>query len=171
MTEDRDAEFAEFVAARLPALTRLAYLLTAHPADAEDLVQSALAKTYTGWSRVRHVDDPDGYVRAIVVNTNRSRVRRRRVREALMPFVPDRAGASVGHLAVEDRAGLAEALATLPPRQRAAVVLRYCEDLSETTVAQVLGCSVGTVKSQAARGLAKLRSHPALAEAEPCATP
>ena len=162
MSSEEGAEFRDYVARRLPAVTRLAYLLTAQPADADDLVQAALTKVYVAWPRVRRSDDVDAYVRAVVVNTHRSAVRRRRLRETLVPFVPERGHAPSALSSVEDRGGLAAALATLPPRQRAVVVLRYCEDLSEAQVATTLGCSVGTVKSQAAKGLAKLRDCPAL---------
>lgn len=165
MTSEEAAEFRDYVARRLPALARLAYLLTTQPADADDLVQAALTKVYVAWSRVRRSDDVDAYVRAVVVNTHRSLVRRRRVRETLVPFVPERANPSTALSSVDDRGGLAAALATLPPRQRAVVVLRYCEDLSEAQVAAALGCSVGTVKSQAAKGLAKLRDCAAVAGA------
>ncbi|WP_374628914.1 sigma-70 family RNA polymerase sigma factor [Frankia sp. AgPm24] len=119
------------------------------------------------WRRVQSSDHPDAYVRRILVNANRRRFGRRRVPEDLVATVPDVGGHGGGFTAVEDRAGLAAALAMLPAGQRTVVVLRYCEDLSEEQVAKVLGRSVGTVKSQASRGLAKLRTHPSLREEQP----
>jgi RNA polymerase sigma factor (sigma-70 family) len=101
-----------------------------------------------------------------MVNANARRFRRRRVHHVLLDTLPDRGEPSEQLAAVEDRTGLAQALGALPARQRAVVVLRYCEDLSEQEVATLLRCPVGTVKSQAARGLARLRAHPALAPAE-----
>ncbi|KJE23048.1 RNA polymerase sigma-70 factor, sigma-E family [Frankia torreyi] len=162
MDEDRHREFREFFAPRLPRLLGLAYLLCGDATEAEDLTQIALARAFVAWRRVRDSDHPDAYVRRILVNANRRRFSRRRVAEDLVATVPEAAGHGGGFTAVEDRAGLAAALATLPPGQRAVVVLRYCDDLSEDQVATVLGRSVGTVKSQASRGLAKLRLHPAL---------
>jgi RNA polymerase sigma-70 factor (sigma-E family) len=159
MDEYRHREFREFFA---PRLLGLAYLLRGDATEAEDLTQIALARAFVAWRRVRDSDHPDAYVRRILVNANRRRFGRRRVTEDLVATVPETAGPAGGFTAVEDRAGLAAALATLPPGQRAVVVLRYCDDLSEDQVAKVLGRSVGTVKSQASRGLAKLRLHPAL---------
>jgi RNA polymerase sigma factor (sigma-70 family) len=112
---------------------------------------------------LRTYDRPDAYARRVMVNANASRFRRR-VQFELVDTPPDRAELSPQLAAVDDRAGLAQALATLPPKQRAVVILRYCEDRTEADVAALLGCSPGTVKSQAASGLAKLRAHPALAE-------
>jgi RNA polymerase sigma-70 factor (sigma-E family) len=161
--DDADWDFDTFAAARWPHLVRTAYLLTGDHHEAEDLVQSTLAKVYLGWSRIRCLDVPDAYVHRALVNNNISRFRKRRVAHLLTPLLPERARADP-HLDIEDRALLMAALATLPPRQRAAVVLRYWEDLSEQQVADILGCSPGNVKSQASRGLRKLRDHPALAE-------
>lgn len=120
-------------------------------------MQTALARLCQHWDRVRRSDDVDAYVRRSVVNASHSRFRRRRV-----PTVPLAAAASVGVTApgltaVEDRAGLAAALASLPRRQRQVLVLRFVEDLSEQATSDALGCSVGTVKSTASRGLARLR--------------
>ncbi|MEU6850400.1 SigE family RNA polymerase sigma factor [Actinacidiphila alni] len=156
-------DFETFAAARWPQLVRTAYLLTGDHHEAEDLVQSTLAKVYLGWSRIRRLDVPDAYVHRALVNNNLSRFRKRRVVHLLTPLLPERARPDP-HSPVEDRALLVAALAALPPRQRAAVVLRYWEDLSEQQVAEILGCSPGNVKSQASRGLRKLREHPALAE-------
>lgn len=160
-----DAEFTRFVAARWRALTRTAYLLTGDFHEAEDLVQTTLARVYPAWRRVRP-ETAEHYVRRALVNTNRSRHRRRRVIHLLLPSLPDtpavdRGGGAGG---LGDRDVLVQALADLPERQRAVVVLRYWEDLPAEEVAATLGCSVGTVKSQASRALAKLREHPALAD-------
>jgi RNA polymerase sigma-70 factor (sigma-E family) len=165
MRDEGDVEFRAYFASRLPSLLRLAYLLTGDAGETEDLAQTALARTFVAWRRVRTSDAPDAYVRRILVNTYKGRFRSRRIVETLMPAVPDRM-VDAGELsAVDDRAGLAAALAALPPRQRAVVVLRYCEDLPEAQVAAMLGCSVGTVKTHASRGLARLRADPALREA------
>lgn len=164
MDEERDVEFRAYFASRLPALLRLAYLLTGNAADAEDLAQTALARAFVAWDRVRTSDAPDAYVRRILINAHSRRFRRRRVGETLMSDVPDGVPHPGGLAGVEDRVGLAAALAVLPTRQRAVVVLRYCEDLPEAQVAEILGCSVGTVKTHASRGLARLRADPALQE-------
>ncbi|MET7286210.1 SigE family RNA polymerase sigma factor [Streptomyces sp. NPDC005573] len=160
-----DAEFTRFVAARWRALTHTAYLLTGDFHEAEDLVQTTLVKVYPHWRRL----DPERaehYVRRALVNTNRSRHRRRRITHLLLPSLPDTGPVRDDGAGVEDVDAfdaLARELADLPERQRAVVVLRYCEDLSVEEVADILGCSAGTVKSQASRALAKLRSRSALA--------
>ncbi|MBM9510381.1 SigE family RNA polymerase sigma factor [Actinacidiphila acididurans] len=159
---DQDAEFSLFVAARWRALTHTAYLLTGDFHEAEDLVQSTLVKVFPHWRRVRP-ETAEQYVRRALVNTNRSRYRRRRVVHLLLPSLPD-TPATRGPAAGDDRDALLRALADLPERQRAVVVLRYWDDLAAEEVAATLGCSVGTVKSQASRALAKLRAHPALAD-------
>ncbi|KPM53648.1 RNA polymerase subunit sigma-24 [Frankia sp. R43] len=167
MDDELHREFREYFAARLPGLLRLAYLMTGDVVEAEDLTQTALAGTFVAWRRVRASDSPDAYVRRVLVNAQRRRFRRRRVPETLVSAVPDQAaGVAGGEMsAVEDRADLARALSALPARQRAVVVLRYCEDLPEARVAQILGCSVGSVKTHASRGLARLRADPSLVTA------
>ncbi|MEX5636202.1 SigE family RNA polymerase sigma factor [Parafrankia sp. FMc2] len=163
MDDEEHDDFQTYFTERLPGLLRLAYLLTADAAAAEDLAQTALARTFVAWRRVRASDSPDAYVRRILINAHRRQFRTRRIAETLVPVVPDQAPGGGGELAaVEDRAGLAAALAVLPRRQRAVVVLRYCEDLPEARVAEILGCSVGTVKTHASRGLARLRADPSL---------
>ncbi|WP_018639955.1 SigE family RNA polymerase sigma factor [Parafrankia elaeagni] len=163
MDDEEHDDFQTYFAERLPGLLRLAYLLTADAAAAEDLAQTALARTFVAWRRVRASDSPDAYVRRILINAHRRQFRTRRIAETLVSVVPDQAPGGGGELAaVEDRAGLAAALAVLPRRQRAVVVLRYCEDLPEARVAEILGCSVGTVKTHASRGLARLRADPSL---------
>ncbi|GAB2746487.1 SigE family RNA polymerase sigma factor [Kitasatospora kifunensis] len=169
---DEEAEFSGFVQGRWNGLVRTAYLLTGNQHDAEDLAQTALAKVYASWRRVRGSDSPDAYVRRILVNSNFDRFRKRRLAEhptdePLEPGGPHPTDASAQ---VDQRQVLFAALAALPARQRAVVVLRYWEDLSEAQVAAALGCSVGTVKSQAAKGLAKLRADSGLTDLSTPAT-
>lgn len=164
MTSDwGELDFESFAAVRWQRLVRTAYLLTGDHHEAEDLVQATLAKVYPSWARIRRLDSPDAYLHRALVNNNISRHRRRRVGQLLTARLPERPQ-QPAVLEVEQRSLLMQALATLPPRMRAAVVLRYWEDMSERQAAEVLGCSVGNVKSQAGRGLQKLRVHPALAD-------
>jgi RNA polymerase sigma-70 factor (sigma-E family) len=158
-----EAEFTEFMHGRWPALVRLGYGLTGDQGLAEDLAQTALAKAYASWPRVRRAGDPDAYVRRIMLNANRSRFRKRRVPEQLTdaPPEPGTAPEAPGH---DDRPALMTALMRLPAGPRSVVVLRYWMDMTETEVAAALGCSVGNVKSQASRALAKLRISEDLAE-------
>jgi RNA polymerase sigma-70 factor (sigma-E family) len=156
----RDEEsFAEFVATRGTALLRTATLLCGARQDAEDLLQTALEKAYRHWGRLDADTDPEPYVRRILVNLVISRARRWKVlKEIATARLPERSTASPTH-AVELRGALIDELRRLGPRQRAVLVLRFWEDLSEAETARVLGCSVGTVKSQASRALAKLRER------------
>jgi RNA polymerase sigma-70 factor (sigma-E family) len=158
------ADFAAFVTGRGPALQRTAYLLTGDWALAEDLLQTALAKSHLAWGRIRH-HDPEGYVRKVLANTASSWWRRKWHGEAPTPALPDTAGYD-GLAGADDRLALAVALRALPPRQRAVIVLRFHEDLTEAAVAAALGCSVGTVKSQTSKALAKLRLDPALQQGD-----
>jgi len=151
--------FAEFVGARSARLLRTAYLLTQDWARAEDLLQTSLAKAWFAWSRIE--TNPEPYVRKIIVNTYASWWRRRWNAERPTGELPERAGHDA-HAAVDERDALWGALRRLPKRQRAVIVLRYFEDLTEAEVAEALGTAVGTVKSQAAKALAKLRIDPAL---------
>jgi RNA polymerase sigma-70 factor (sigma-E family) len=155
---DRYSGFHEFVTARGRALSRTAYLLTGDHGRAEDLVQTALARTARHWPRVRDGGNPEGYVRKVLTNEYISQWRRRRVAELPADQLPDRAvtGDDANRVAV--RLALSAALRQLPPRQRAVVVLRYYEDLSEAETAELLGVTIGTVKSQAHTGLARMRS-------------
>jgi RNA polymerase sigma-70 factor (sigma-E family) len=157
-----EAEFAEFMQGRWSALVRMGYGLTGDQGLAEDLAQTALAKAYASWRRVRRAGDPDAYVRRIMLNANHSRFRKRRVREQLTDRPPETRAEETGR--PDDRSALMAALMRLPPGQRAVVVLRYWMDMTETEAAAALGCSVGNVKSQAARALAKLRVSEDLAE-------
>jgi RNA polymerase sigma-70 factor (sigma-E family) len=158
-----DDDFTRFVVSRWRSLAHTAFLLTGDFHEAEDLVQTTLARVYPRWRRIRH-ETAEHYIRRALVNNNRTRFRRRRVVHLLLPHLPDTslvAGEAAGR-PDEERDALLRALADLPQRQRAVVVLRYWDDLSAEEVAATLGCSVGTVKSQASRALAKLRHHPAL---------
>jgi RNA polymerase sigma-70 factor (sigma-E family) len=153
--------FEDFVAGRGQALHRFGYALTGDWALAEDLLQTALAKAYPRWSRVRR-DNPEAYVRKIMVNTWSSWWRRKWRGELPAAQLPEEA-APDSFAGVDSRQALRDALAKLPPGQRAVVVLRYHQDLSEAQVADLLGVSVGTVKSQAAKALAALRAQAVLA--------
>jgi RNA polymerase sigma-70 factor (sigma-E family) len=163
---DRE-EFGQFMAGRWPGLVRLAYGLTGDRWLAEDIAQSTLASAYAAWWRVSRADDPDAYVRRILINTSNRRFRRRWGNEnpQQLTELPD-AGTADQSDRVGERSALLDALRELPPRQRAIVVLRYWEDLSDSQVAAVLGCSAGTVRSQASRALAKLRISPALLDGD-----
>lgn len=165
---DAHQQFDEFVRGRGPALHRTAYLLTGDWALAEDLVQTALARSWPAWRRIRH-EDPEGYVRRVLVNTQISWWRRKWRGEVPTEVLPDRAGNSEPG-GLHERPALRAALLRLPPRQRAVVVLRFHEDLSEAATAELLGISTGTVKSTASKALAALRADGALAELAP-ATP
>ncbi|GAA3787632.1 SigE family RNA polymerase sigma factor [Sphaerisporangium flaviroseum] len=152
----KDEEFREYVVARGPALLRVAYQLTGQPADAEDLLQAALAKTYLAWDRINDRASLDGYVRRAMVNINISWWRRRKLEEypsEELPESPIRDGPSPGEI----HELLEEAINRLPVRQRTAIVLRYYEDMSEPEIAKALGISIGTVKSTVSRAMAKLR--------------
>jgi RNA polymerase sigma-70 factor (sigma-E family) len=157
-----DAEFSDFMHGRWAQLVRLGYGLTGDVQIAEDLAQTAFARAYASWPRVRRAADPDAYVRKIVVNANLNRYRKRRVTEDLTAAVPEVAQSGDPAGRHEDRAALVAALLQLPHGQRAAVVLRYWLDMTEAEVAAVMGCSTGNVKSQASRALAKLRDSAAL---------
>jgi RNA polymerase sigma-70 factor (sigma-E family) len=137
---------------------RTAYLLTGDRGRAEDLVQQTLVKVHRRWSHIASVESPYAYTRAALVNESTSWWRRRRVAETLgeIPAHADR-DPSDGFGAVDTRDELARAVLQLPPRMRAVVVLRYFDDLSEAETAAALGMSAGSVKSQASRGLARLR--------------
>ena len=152
--------FEEFVGARSNSLQRFGYLLTGDWALAEDLLQTALARAYLRWSRI-HSNNPETYVRKIMVNTWSSWWRRRWRSEVPTDTLPE-APARDQYSDVEQREVVRSALAALPARQRAVLVLRYHEDLTEHQVASLLGITAGTVKSQAAKALAKLRSNGAL---------
>ncbi|NUR06158.1 MAG: SigE family RNA polymerase sigma factor [Nocardioidaceae bacterium] len=155
---ERDEEFAAYMAARQPSLLRTAYLLAGDRHTAEDLVQTTFAKLYLSWDKVQRREVVDGYVRRILVNEHTSMWRRPwKRREVSTEALPEQQR--------HDRTDEGEASAvwefvqTLPRKQRAVIVLRYYEDLSEAEIADVLGVSVGTVKSQASRALAAMRAR------------
>jgi RNA polymerase sigma-70 factor (sigma-E family) len=158
MGEDRDAAFHAYVSARSPALLRTAYLLTGDHHLGEDLLQTVLAKTYVAWPRIRDKGALDAYVRQGLVTTYTSWWRRRWRGERPTGELPEQP-----HRPTEpdpgDRADMWALLAELPPRQRAVMVLRYYEDLSEAEIARVMGCSAGTVKSQASKAMGSLRTR------------
>jgi RNA polymerase sigma-70 factor (sigma-E family) len=147
--------FEDFVAGRLPALLRYATLVAGNRHDASDLVQSALEKTGVRWRTVTTNGSPEAYVRRAILNAHISRWRRRR-REVLVQDTPEVAWAPPA--AAWEHGELWAALQQLPPRQRAVVVLRYYEDLSEREIALALGIAPGTVKSQASKALDALRA-------------
>jgi RNA polymerase sigma-70 factor (sigma-E family) len=152
------AEFDQFVAAHVDDLLRTAYLIAWDEGEAEDLVQECLFKVARRWPRVRRMEQPRAYARKILVNLAldgaRGRTQRRR---ELEPEVPASLIAVDPLPTLEARAELIQALGQLQERQRAVLVLRYFNDLTEAQVAELLGCSPGTVKSSASRGLARLR--------------
>jgi RNA polymerase sigma-70 factor (sigma-E family) len=165
---DRDQDFTAFVLARSARLLHIAQMLCGDRGLAEDLVQTALEKAYLRWDRIE-LGDPFGYVRQAVVNQHLSWRRRKPWRErsiggpgeieaGVTVYVADHAPG------VQHQAAMAAALRTLTRRERAMVVLRYVEDLTEAQTAQVLGVAVGTVKSTTARALGKLRRSPELAD-------
>jgi RNA polymerase sigma-70 factor (sigma-E family) len=150
-----DEDFEGFVAARLPVLTRFAYLVCGDVTAAQDLVQTALTKTYVRW-RLIDRSKAEAYVRTAIVNEQRQAWRRRWRGERPTAELPDVPGPD-DLSRVDDLDLLRRALMVLPLRQRATVVLRYFDDMSEAATAEILGCSVGTVKSQTARALQALR--------------
>lgn len=156
--------FSAYVKARQPVLLRTARSLTANPCDAEDLLQTALAKTYVAWERIEDHRALDGYVRRALLNTRTSQWRKRKVDEFACDELPEPDGVQAADPAEQQvlHDAMWRAIMKLPARQRAMVVLRYYEDLSEVQTAEVLGVSVGTVKSAVSRALGKLREDPEL---------
>jgi RNA polymerase sigma-70 factor (sigma-E family) len=152
-------DFNQFVAGNLEQLLRTAYLITWDAGDAEDLVQECLFKVARRWPRVRGMEQPRAYARRMLVNLalddSRGRARRRTELDGAAAVIDGPARDLL--VGLETRAELLEALALLTQRQRAVLVLRYFNDLTEAQTAEVLGCSPGTVKSSASRGLARLR--------------
>lgn len=159
--EGRDAPptFDDFVRHRSLALLRLAYLLTGDQSSAEDLLQTALEKAYRRWRHIGGLENPEAYLRQMLVYgaTDRWRRLRRSTQEILSRPIASDVGRDFAQ--VDDRDQLMRALRGLPKRQRAVIVLRYWEGLSESETADSLGCSVGTVKSHASRGMARLREE------------
>jgi len=147
------------MAARGTALVRFAMLLTGDDHRAEDLVQDALTKAYLRWPRIRRTDNPDVYLRQLVINGSRSWWRRRANRET--PGITPLETAALGDLGDEAAARdeLWRLISELPQQQRAVIVLRYYEDLDDTTIAQILECTPATVRTHSMRALHKLRGH------------
>ncbi len=168
--QTRDAEFAAYMQARQASLLRTAYLLTGDRHSAEDLVQTSLAKLYLAWDKVHDRGSIDGYVRRIMVNENNSLWRRGwKKREFASETMPERQVVDQNDEGAHG--ALWDLVQTLPKKARAVVVLHYYEELSEAETAEILGISVGTVKSQASRALATLRErapqlHPRTSEEE-----
>jgi len=156
-----EQEYCDFVTARRGGLLREAYLLVGDVHLAEDLVQTVLAKVYVAWHRVRASEAPEAYVRRVLINTNISRHRRRRVAEVLTDALPDAADVAAGRSEAPSST-VVEALMSLSRRQRTAIVLRFWDDLPESAVAELMGCSVGSVRTHTARAMARLRAYPEL---------
>jgi RNA polymerase sigma-70 factor (sigma-E family) len=152
-----DDDLRAFVTARSTSLLWFAHLLTGDRQLAEDVVQTALARTALAWPRIRHKDRPESYVRRAIVNTHLNAQRRRPWLERPHDVLPEGIDQRRPETEFDERDVMWQALSELPPRQRAVLVLRYYEDLSEADMADVLGCSKGTVKSQAAKALTNLR--------------
>jgi RNA polymerase sigma-70 factor (sigma-E family) len=155
MRDGSEAEYVDYVTARIPALRRLAYLLAGDEHRADDLVQQTITTLYVKWNRARHADHLDGYVRTMLVRKflderRLAWARVRLFREAPEPSPAEESG-------VEDRQVIRAALSRVPRRQQAVLVLRFFYDLPVDEVAGMLGCSPGTVKSQTSRGLSALR--------------
>ncbi len=167
---ERDREFVEFVEGMNVSLRRTAFLVCGDRHKADDVVQDALYKLYLAWPKVRRVGNPHAYARRMVVNAAQDGRRRPWRREVAIAELPERIQPddfTAGHA---DRDEVLDALRALGPRQRACVVLRYYEDLSVEQTAEILGCSQGTVKSQAARGLDTLRQSIDRARRTSCAS-
>ena len=151
-------DFDQFVATHVDDLLRTAYLIVGDEVEAEDLVQECLMKVAHRWPRIRRMEQPRAYARRILVNLTFDGARGRARRRSELESGPAPIAIAVDPLsALDTRAELLQALGQLPARQRAVLVLRYFNDLTEVQVAEVLGCSPGTVKSSASRGLARLR--------------
>jgi RNA polymerase sigma-70 factor (sigma-E family) len=159
MAQRDKAEFAEFVTARSAALHRAAYLMVGDVALAQDLVQEALTKTYVAWPRLRDKGNAEAYTRKAITTTAISWFRRKRWSHERSTGTLPELGAPGHDDSVTQSTWLWEALLELPVRQRAAVVLRYYEDLTEAQTADAMGCAIGTVKSQVSAALAKLRER------------
>jgi len=165
-----DDGFDRFMAERWPRVLRSAYMLTGDRHDAEDLAQAAFERVCVAWGRVRRAENPDAYVQRVLLNCHRGRFRKRRVPEYPVAAVPEGLRLVRDHAEVHgERDVLMAALNDLAPRQRAVIVLRYYEDLTEAQAADVLRCSVGTIKSQTAKALERLRRHGQILEFAPTA--
>lgn len=154
-----EVEFTTFVRAHTPALLRSAYLLTRDAASAEDLVQDTLVRLHPNWSRVSGAAVPIAYVRRSMMNNFLNSTRSRSRNEPALAEIPDRADGSDLAGLVTDRVMVAALLDSLPPRQRAVLVLRFLHDLDDAQIAAEVGCRRATVRSIARRGLAGLRTE------------
>ena len=150
--------FTDFMSVRSASLFRTAYLIVGDHQLAQDLLQESLIKTYVAWPRLRDVSKAEAYTRKAIVTTAISWRRRRSFHERPTDPLPDTSVPDPGE-AVTTHASMVAQLRTLPPRQRAAIVLRYYEDLSLAQTAEVMGCSVGAVKSHVSTGIGRLRDH------------
>jgi RNA polymerase sigma-70 factor (sigma-E family) len=159
LVSDSADSFDDFVVARGAALLRFAYVLTQDSGRAEDLVQVALMKAHRRWQNAARADQPEAYVRRIIANEFLSWRRRRSSRELPSRHMPEQTRPDSANAHAE-RDQMWRTLAGLPPRQRAVLVLRYYEDLTDAQIADLLGCALGTVRSSATRALATLRSLP-----------
>lgn len=155
MRDGSEQEYVEYVTARIPALRRLAYLLTGDGHRADDLVQQTITTLFVKWRRATKAEHLDGYVRTMLVRTHLNERRLGWARVRLFRDTPE--SPPVEHGGIEERQVLRGALAQVPDRQQAVLVLRFLYDLPVDEVARTLGCSPGTVKSQTSRGLATLR--------------
>lgn len=158
---ETERAYTEYVSARLPALRRIAHLLCKDPHRADDVVQTTLTKLYVHWRRARAADDLDRYVHTMLVRCflNEQRLGWARVRLSGAPHEVPGLPPAAEPPDVETRAVVHTALSRIPARQRAVLVLRFLCDLPVAEVARILGCSEGNVKSQSARGLARLRAQ------------
>lgn len=161
-----EAGFQEFVLARGPELTRFATLLCRNRTEAEDLVQDTLASAFASWRRIESTASPEAYVRRMLVNRHVSWWRRHRGRTEPRAVVPDVVTSDHTEASAQADA-VRRLLRDLPPKQRAAVVLRYYADYSDNQIADTLGCSEPTVRSQISRALATLRDSPAAVDLQP----
>jgi len=150
--------FDDYVVARGPGLLRFAFLLTGDRHLAEDLVQEVLAKSHRRWRRIEQLDQPDSYVRKAILNQYLSWRRRRSYGETATAVVPDSAVHSDHAARLADRDAMWTLLAGLPRQQRAVLVLRFYEDLADAQIAELIGCSVATVRAHASRALTRLRA-------------
>ena len=156
--ERHEEAFHEFVVIHSSRLFRTALLIVGDYQLAQDLLQESLVKTYVAWPRLRDVGNAEAYTRRVIVTTSTSWRRRSSFHERPAVTLPDDVMADVADFIAAD-ADLWTRLHALPSRQRAAVVLRYCQDLSEVQTSELMGCTVGSVKRHASRGLAKLRDQ------------
>lgn len=152
-----ELDFDDYVVTRSPALMRFGAALTGDRQDAEDLLQTALVKAYRRWRSVCQADHPDAYVRRVMVNTHISDHRRHRIVETLTWVLPERPEHGDLADAVSDRDELDRAISSLPPRQRAVLVLRHYAGYGDEAIADVLGCSASSVRAYASKGTAALR--------------